>query len=155
MEFRPRKGVISGVIAFVATYIIVFVLSLFLPLGAFRSAVGFELYHALFYDAHNPLAILGIVGSNLFTLADSVFAFVVLVVPPILLLAQAHELADGDAPLPVALQQSVSMAAGYTPLALVGVLLVTNLTGTLDVLFTAFFYPVGFGLLGGLVAVSR
>ncbi|MEF8814317.1 MAG: hypothetical protein V5A55_10935 [Halovenus sp.] len=155
MEFRLRKGILSGGIAFVATYILVLVLSLFLPLGTFRSVVGFDLYHALFYDAHNPLAILGIIGSNLFTLTDSLFVFVVLVVPPIILFSQAHELADGDAPLPVALQQSVSMAAGYTPLALVGVVLVVNLTGTLDLLFTAVFYPVGFGLLGGLVASMR
>lgn len=155
MEFRLRKGILSGGIAFVASYVLVFLVSLFLPLGTFRSAGGFELYHTLFYDAHNPLAILGIVGSNLFTLTDSLFVFVVLVVPPLILFSQAHELADGDAPLPVALQQSVSMAAGYTPPAFVGILLVMDLTGTLDLLFTAVFYPVGFGLLGGLVASTR
>jgi len=155
MEIRPRKGLVSGVLAFLATYIVVLVLLLFLPLGPLLSRVGFEGYHALFYDAHNPLATLGLVGSNLFALTSITYTLVVMAVPPIILLSQAYELADGDVPLQVALQQSVSVAFSYTPLALVGALFASSFTGTLDVLFTAVVYPVGFGLLGGLLAVSR
>jgi len=155
MEIRPRKGLLSGALAFVATYIIVFALLLFFPLGSFLSGLGFEVYHALFYDAHNPLATLGLVGSNLFALTSITYALVVMLVPPIILLSQAHELADGDAELPVALQQSVSVAAGYTPLALAGTVFVSEFIGGADVLLTAIVYPVVFGLFGGVIAVSR
>lgn len=155
MEVRPRTGFVSGVLGFLATYIIVFVLSIFLPTGQLEIPLGFELFHAIIYHAHNPLAITGVTESELLTLADSRLMAIVLLVPPVVLFSQAQELAEVGAPLSTTLQQSLSMVIGYTPLALMGALLLPELSTTLDVLFAAVVYPLLFGFLGGLYANLR
>ncbi len=151
---RLKPAFVAGILAFLGVEVMSFVYSLFVPLGAVAARGTNPLFvsHALFYDLHNPLAFFGLVGSNLYTFlpANSMFFFVPLVTPPLVIGFQAHGSVGGENPV----AEGASVALGYSVPAAVLAVPVLPFVGLLDVAFTTV-YPVFFGALGGYVASRR
>jgi len=148
---RLKPAFVAGVLAFLGVEVMSFVYSLFAPLGAV-AAEGtnpFFVSHALFYDLHNPLAFFGVVGSNLYTFlpVTSMFFFVPLATPPLVIGFQSRDLAGGEN----SVFEGASVAVGYSLPAAVLAVPVLPFVGFLDIALTVV-YPVVFGALGGYVA---
>lgn len=151
---RLKPAIVAGLLAFVGVEVMSFVYSLFAPLGAVAAQGTNPLFvsHALFYDLHNPLAFFGLVGSNLYTFipVNSMFFFVPLATPPLVIGFQAHESVGGESPV----VEGASVAVGYSLPAAVLAVPVLPFVGLLDVAFTVV-YPVVFGAVGGYLASRR
>lgn len=146
-------GAKAGCIALVGVAVGTFVLTLVLPFGFLSRQLGLlGLTHVLVYDAHNPLAALGLLGSSLFTVSGTPLAVLVLLLPVVVLALQGRDLAQGSGGSLDGPARGALLAVGYTPLALLGAVFVLDSTGALDVLLTAVVYPVAFGALGGATA---
>ena len=148
------EGTKQGIVAFVATFIAIFVLAQFPPITHFSLFLDpVKLGTIKFFDAHNLLATFAVVGSNLYALVGmSPLVVVAILLPPLVLVLQGRDVvadASPDAAASTLATRGALVVVGYAPLAIAGAFFVFDGVSTADVVLTTAVYPLVFGALGG------